>query len=160
VTAMSTLSLPLTELIHGNLSLLMQFSFSRRPLEELMESRFRGEWKYLNKALFSMATARAERACIELAMYVRMLDDTQRISEYLRQTKSLGFGRLIMKDKSDKELTMRDFANKVIHARAFRWDFNDEQNPILVCESHEQDKWVRAEVKVVSVAFFCGTLMS
>lgn len=157
---MSTLSLPLTELIHENLSLLMQFSFSRRPLEELMEGRFRGDWKYLNKALFSMATARAERACIELAMYLRMLDDAQMISEYLRQTKSPGFGRVVMKGKPDKELTMRDCANKIIHARAFRWDFNDDQDPVLVCESHEEDKWVRAEVKVVSVARFCGTLMS
>jgi len=38
-----------------------------------------------DRAAADWAAARAERACIELAMYVRMLDDAQRLSDYLKR---------------------------------------------------------------------------
>ena len=62
---MPEFSLPLTQLIHENLSILMNFSFSRRPLEELVETKFQGEWKYLRKALFTVSEQRADKRLLD-----------------------------------------------------------------------------------------------
>jgi len=50
---MSHFSLPLTRLVHENLSIVMCFAYSRKSLSKMVEgNKFMGEWKYLNKALF------------------------------------------------------------------------------------------------------------
>lgn len=58
-------TLPLTGLIHKNLSVVMTFAFSRVLLEQLRERRFPANWKYLDKALFRLAEQRAIKACID-----------------------------------------------------------------------------------------------
>lgn len=66
----------------------------------MIESKFLGEWKYLNKALFDVSAERAEKACLELALFLRMLDDEEKISAYHDATKNVpNCGRLIMKDE-------------------------------------------------------------
>jgi hypothetical protein len=156
----STFSLPLTQLIHENLSVIMTFCFSRHSLERLVDSRFQGEWKYLRKSLFEVSERRAEKACLELALFMRLLDDEQRMSEYLRQTGSKHtFGRLVMRDGSTRDLGLRDVANKIIHAAGLRWSRHAEDEPILLCDGSESEKWERAEINVVSLAAFCGELM-
>ena len=157
---MSKFSLPLTQLIHENLSIVMNFSFSRRPLEQLIKTKFDGEWKYLRKALFSMSEQRAEKACIELAIFMRLLDDQEDISGYLAQTSGRHFGNLLMKNKPSKRLKLRDVANKIIHASSLEWEFSTENRPILICHSQKAEKWIRAEVDIVAVAAFCGQLIS
>ena len=132
--------LPLTQLIHENLSILMNFSFSRRPLEELVETKFQGEWKYLRKALFTVSEQRAEKACLELAMFMRLLDDEENLSGYLEENSNYNFGRLIKSDGTNKSLSLRDVCNKIIHARDLKWDLSKSDNPILVCNSQETDK--------------------
>jgi len=52
---MSRFSLPITRLIHENLSIIMCFAYSQRPLENMVNVDFRGEWKYLNKTLFDIS---------------------------------------------------------------------------------------------------------
>jgi hypothetical protein len=157
---MARLSLPLTLLIHENLSIVMTFAFSRRPLERLKEEKFVGEWKYLGKALFDRPEARAEKACLELALFLRLLDDEEGLSEYLAKTDPDGFGRLILKNNSNRPLRMMDVANKIIHASGFRWDFATEGWPILICEPKKGQPWRRAEVEVVRVAKACGQIVS
>jgi len=159
---MSQFSLPLTQIIHENLSVVMNFAFSRQPLEKLVETNFRGEWKYLRKPLFSMSEQHAFKACIELAVFMRLLDDGENISGYLRQTGEPNFGRLIMKDKPDEELKLREVANKIIHASDLAWDLSTENKPILICSSRDTEKWgwIRAEIDVVTLAAFCGQLIS
>ncbi len=138
----------------------MNFCFSRKPLESLIDTRFSGEWKYLRKGLFTVAENRAEKACLDLAMYLRLLDDEEEISNYLRQTKSnVKFGQLILREKPKKELGLRDVANKIIHASALQWNLANENEPLLICHSREEGKWVRAEINIISLAGFCGTLM-
>jgi len=44
--------LPLTRLIHENFSILMMYAYSQPALARLLDTKFKGEWKYLNKALF------------------------------------------------------------------------------------------------------------
>ena len=107
-------SLPMTHLVHENLSVIMAFAFSRKPLERFME-RFAGEWKYLPKALFEIADQKAEKACLELALFLRLVDDEQGISGYYRQTGDRNFGRLILKNGQVDNLQLRDVCNKIIH---------------------------------------------
>src|SRR5262245_37333286 len=143
---MAKLSIPMTQLIHENLSILMSFAFSRRPLHHLLETKFLGNWKYLEKALIEMSDQRAQRACLELALLMRMLDDEEKFSARLSETKHQGFGRLVTAVDSAQQLGLRDVCNKIIHASSFAWDLSIEDNPILVCNSSEPQRWVRAEI--------------
>ena len=157
---MDRFSLPFTQFIHESLSVIMTFCFSRVAIEQIIEARFQGEWKYLEKGLFDVSEKRAKRACLELALYLRLLDDEEDMSRYLRQTETdIGFGRLVFSDKPDRELMLREVANKIIHASELQWDFATEEKPVLICMSREQEKWKRAEIDVVSLAAFCGQLM-
>jgi hypothetical protein len=155
----SRFSLPLTQLIHENLSVIMTFCFSREPLERLVDTRFQGEWKYLRKGLFEVSERRAQRACLELAMFMRLLDDDEGLSEHLLQMQStINFGRLIMKDGSEHALGLRDVANKIIHASTVSWNLQSPDQPVLVCVG-DTEKWARAEIDVVNLASYCGQLM-
>ena len=157
---MTKLSLPLTQLIHKNLSVLMTFCFSRNQLERLVETKFIGEWKYLRKGLFEVSEKRAEKACLELAMFLRLLDDTQQLSDFDKhKTIPLDYGKLIFTGKPEQILGLRDVCNKIIHASVLQWDFSDEYKPKLICTSREPEKWLRAEIDIVNLATFCGELM-
>ena len=156
---MSNFSLPLSRLVRENLSIIMDFCFARPGLEQLVDRKFHGEWKYLRKMLFEMSEERAGKAAIELAIFMRLLDDREDISSYLAG-QSWQFGRVVAKNKPDKIMRMREVANKIIHASHLKWDFSDAENPILVCIPQKKEKWERAEVKVVALAAFCGGLMS
>jgi len=157
---MGNFSLPLTQLIHENLSLVMNFCFARGPLVMLFGEKFKGEWKYLQKSLFEISEQRANKAALELAVYMRLLDDRDDLSGYLKKTSDSCFGRLIIDGKPDESLRMREVANKVIHASTLEWDVSKPDSPVLVCISLEKEKWLRAEVDVVALAAFCGGLMS
>ena len=157
---MSNFSLPLTTLVHENLSIVMNHCFSRKPLDALITGNFAGEWKYLHKALFSMSEQRAGKAALELALFLRLLDDRDDISGYMAQVSDWTFGRLLAKDKPAKTLRLRDVANKIIHAAELEWDLSKENNPMLICISQKKEKWLRAEVEVVALAVFCGVLIS
>jgi len=156
---MSKLSLPLTRLIHENLSIIVDFCFSRGPVDEVMES-FLGEWKYLRKTVYGISQERAEKAALELALFLRMLDDREGISGYLDQTQSnYGYGLLITEGESRQQLKMRDVPNKIIHASHFEWDFSEPKRPTLICHAQEPQRWIRAKIDIVAVAALCGQLM-
>lgn len=157
---MSRFSQPLTHLIHENLSVLVTFAFSRTPLESLRDSKFKGEWKYLDRALFTVSEQRAERACLELATFIRLLDDDENVGGYLRQTGGGSFGRVIKTGQPDEPLFIRDLTNKIIHAQQLNWDLTVHDNPKLICISRQPDRWFRAEVELVALAAFCGQLMA
>lgn len=156
---MATLSLPLTRLVHENLSVVMTFCFSRLALEKLLSTKFHGEWKYLRKGVLEVSEQRAEKACLELAMFLRILDDAEDLSGHLKDSKFPGFGKLHFSDKPVADLKMRDVCNKIIHASSLRWSFESPEKPILICESRETERWERAEVDVVTLAAYCGNLM-
>ena len=138
----------------------MTFAFSRVPLQSLRDNKFLGEWKYLDRALFTVSEQRAERACLELATFIRLLDDDENIADYLRQTGGDSFGRVIKKDQPDEPLYLRDMTNKIIHAHHLEWDFSICDDPKLVCISRQPERWFKAEVQVVALAAFCGQLMA
>ena len=90
-----------------------------------------------------------------------MLDDEQNIAAYHAATKNVpDCGKLIMKDGSVKVLTFREVANKVIHSSRLEWEFLKSPNPLLICHTADEEKWVRAEVDLVALAFVCGGFMS
>jgi hypothetical protein len=158
---MSHYSLPLTRLIHENLSIVMSFAYSRKPLSHLMDAKFKGEWKYLNKALFDVSAERADKACLELALFLRMFDDDERISDYHTATGNIpNCGRLILKDGSEKVLTFREVANKVLHSSELDWEFEKFPDPTLICQSRDAEKWLRAEIDISAVAAVCGHVIS
>jgi len=157
---MSRFSQPLTHLIHENLSVLITFAFSRVPLQSLRQKKFRGEWKYLDRALFAVSEQRAERACLELATFIRLLDEDEDIAGYLRQTEGDSFGRVIKKSQPDEPLYLRDLTNKIIHAHHLEWEFSSPDDPKFVCISRQPERWLKAEVEVVALSAFCGQLMA
>jgi hypothetical protein len=154
-------SLPLTRLVHENLSIVMCFAYSQKPLVEMTERRFLGEWKYLNKALFDLSALRAEKACFELALFLRMVDDEEKISHYHTATQNVpNCGKIVMKDKSERPLPFREVSNKIIHSSRLEWEFFNSPEPMLICHTREDEKWMRAEVDIIAVAGVCGQLMS
>jgi hypothetical protein len=157
---MSTFPLPLTQLVHENLSVVMTFAFSRAPLEQLVENKFLGEWKYLRKVLFDISESRAIKACIELAVYLRALDDEEKMSAWLKQNSGRTFGQVTSSDGATKPLALREVANKIIHAADFAWDFSTQNNPLLICKPRDNQRWTEAHIDIVAVAAFCGQLMS
>jgi hypothetical protein len=158
---MNKFSLPFTEMLHENLSIVMCFVYSRKPLKEMVERMFIGEWRYLQKALFDISAQRAEKACLELALVLRILDDELNFSEYEAQAgHPHDCGKLILKDGTEKALPFREVANKVIHASGLTWDFEKTPDPLMICHSRDEEKWLRAEVNIVSLAAVCGMFMS
>ncbi len=158
---MKKFSLPFTQMLHENLSIVMCFAYSRKPLNEMVERIFMGEWRYLYKALFDISEQRAEKACLELAVVARILDDELMFSEYEAQAgHTHDCGKLILKDGTEKALPFREVANKIIHASGLEWDFDKMPDPMLVLYCRDEEKWLRAEVNVVRLAAVCSMFMS
>lgn len=153
----------LTRLVHENISVVMSFAYSHRPLTELIDMRFMGYNKYLEIALFEIGEERANRAITELALLIRILDDEEKITNWDKQTgTNWRCGRLILENNNERELTnIREVSNKIIHTKTFEWDFS-ANDPRLICYARDSDtrKWVRAEVDLVAIAAFCGRFMS
>ncbi|HWR17976.1 MAG TPA: hypothetical protein VN577_24320 [Terriglobales bacterium] len=131
-------------------------------MEEMVGKKFVGQWRYLNEALFGISADWAEKACFELALFLRMLDDEEDVSAYHAQNECNipNCGRLILKNGSEKKLPFREVANKVLHSSSLEWDFSDTTDPKLLCNTRDDEKWLRAEVSVVSLAAVCGQFMS
>ena len=157
---MSNVSLPLTRLIHENLSVLMTFAFSRGSLQNLRRSTFEGDWEYLDFALFELSEIRAQKACLELAVFLRVVDDDVGLNERLRELRAAAVGRVLLEDGSVERLYLRDMTNKIMHASALSWDFTAPESPLLVCEGRDPKRWLRAEISIVDVAGHCGMLIS
>jgi hypothetical protein len=160
---MEKFPIQLTRLVHENLSTVMSFAYSRRPLIELIGTKFLGEWKYLGKAIFEISEEKANRAITELAVLLRILDDEEKITDYHKQIgKNWSCGRLILENGEVIELSFREFSNKIIHAKTFAWDFPEGEPPKLTCYARDDEarKWNKAEVDLVGLAGFCGQLMS
>lgn len=157
---MGKLPIPLAQLVQENLSIVMMHSFSRMPLEKLLQQKFIGDWKRLRRMVFESSEQRAVKACLELAIFLRALDDEQKISDYLAKTSGRTFGRVNKKGNSMEPLKLREVANKIIHASSFEWDFSIENRPLLICLPRDNQKWIRAEINIVLLAVFCGDLIA
>jgi hypothetical protein len=159
-------SLQATRLVHERFGTIMLFVYSRAELRKLIDQRFLGEWKYLHKALFEIPEEAATRALIDLALYIRLIDDDEErdLSNYYGDRHT--YGEVTDLDGSHKSLRIRDVANKIIHASRYEWVFpTGEADPRVVCFPSEDQlargyKWASATINLPNLGTFCGALMS
>jgi hypothetical protein len=86
----------------------MNYAYSHQPLAHLIENNFVGEWKYLCKALFDISEEKANRAIVELAVLLRILDDEEGITDYHKMIDStLNCGVLELRNGDTIKLTFR-----------------------------------------------------
>jgi len=138
----------------------MAYAFSTPVLSKWVRENFRGEWKYLHKALFEIPVERANFALLEFATQFRLLDDRHKISDYFKQTKYPPFGKVTKQDGTEEPLYFRDMTNKIMHSSAIEWELSDPDNPIIICHSPDPPRWLRVEIQISHLAFYCGGLMS
>src|SRR5260370_6543132 len=119
---------PVTALIQENFSIIMTFAFARTTLSNWLNNKFKGEWKYLWMACYELPETRANRALLEFATQLRLLDDEERLSDYLKQVDSAPFGR-VFKDKDiEEDLFLRDMTNKIIHCSRIEWETSQPED--------------------------------
>jgi hypothetical protein len=152
--------LPLARLIHENFSVIMAYAFSTPVLSKWVDDNFRGEWKYLNKALFEMPVERANLALLEFATQFRLLDDHHKLSDYFKQTKYPPLGKVTKQDRTEEPLYFRDMTNKIMHSSKIEWKLFNTKKPAIICHSPDPTRWVSAEIEIPVLAFYCGGLMS
>jgi hypothetical protein len=156
---MPTLALPIASLVRDNASVLMTFVYSRRHLEDLVKNRYVGEWGLIRETLLNLPQVRAERACLELALLLRYLDDEKALSAFAKEHANYCFGFLYRAGAAYSEpIFLRDVSNKIIHARSLSWEFQKEDRPLLVAHPRDSEKWQRAEIDVLNVVSVCGNL--
>jgi hypothetical protein len=155
---MSELSVRVVELVRKNTATLLMFAFSRQQLVEIAEQRLVGEWAAYRRTLLELPQARAERACFELALFLRQLDDDKRLSQHVVSHSNLQLGILSRAGKPDEPLPLRDVANKIIHSARFDWDFSQTGQPQLVCIPRDAERWTRANIDLLNLACVSGNL--
>lgn len=148
----------ITRLIHQNFSIVLSFAYSQPPLRKILDEQFRGEWKYLRKSVYELAETRADRALLEMATQLRILDNSEGTSDYLKQTGSAPFGKVIQGDGSSTDMHFRDMTNKIIHATAFVWEFDERNGPKIICVSNDPPRWKQAEIDLFRLIGFIGSL--
>ena len=152
---MNAFSLPLVAIVRENLSIMLDSCFARPHLQSLLDEEFVGEWKYLRSLALGHSEARANKVAVELALFLRLIDDREPGLEAVPP-----LGTLHLKNGETRVLGVRDVANKIIHASDLAWDLSQSKKPRLVCTSEDPERWERAEVEIVALAAFVGTMMA
>ncbi len=148
----------ITRLIHDNLWVVISFAFGQPAIARFVDARSKGEWKYLNKTI-ERAESRADRALLEMATQLRVLDDTGNLNSYFKQTEGPPMGVVIQEDGSETDLHFRDLTNKIMHAEKFEWQLSDSDNPTIICRSNDPTRWRSAEIDLTALMALIGGLM-
>lgn len=106
-----------------------------------------------------MSEVRADRALLEMATQLRVLDDAQNLSEYFKKTGKEALGTVVQVGGTVTELHFRDMTNKIIHAASFEWIFTDPESPVVICRPYDPGRWVSAEINLLAVMALVGGLM-
>jgi hypothetical protein len=149
----------ITRLIHDNLWVVISFAFGRPAIAKFVDERFAGEWKYLNKTIYERAEIRADRALLEMATQLRVLDDAEKLSSFFSQVKPQPMGVVVQGDGSKTDLHFRDLTNKIIHAEKFEWELSDPNNPKIICHSNDAKRWKSAEIDLTALMALIGMLI-
>jgi hypothetical protein len=159
--------LPLNRLLHDNMGTVVNFVFSYWPIIRLMKEKFVGYPKRFEEFALIVPGRNAIRACLEIAVIIRLIDDRSEIVKYLKQVNpaTLGcFGVVHRTDGAQEALTLRALTDKIIHAERRYWDLDVEQAPKLICtaadDQQQKHGWVKAEVDIINLAFFCDGLFT
>ncbi len=146
-----------TRLIHENFWTVLSFVLARPQAEKLIDEKFQGEWKYLRKSIYEEAEVRADRALLDMATQLRVLDDADGLSDRLRQRDTEPFGKVTQIDGSLTDMHFRDLTNKIMHAARFEWQMTDD--PAVLCHPHDEGRWILAEVRLLPLMALIGELM-
>jgi hypothetical protein len=149
----------ITRLIHENFWTVLSFAFGRPIVSQVVEERFLGEWKFLNKTVHGFAEVQADRALLAMATQIRVLDDAENVDAAYRTTNGRPLGEVIQADDTGTPIYLRDMTNKIMHAALFKWDFSSPKEPRIICISHDQSRWKEAYIDIVALMGLVGMLM-
>ena len=147
----------ITRLIHDNFWIILSFAFGQPAVGKVIDQKFCGEWKYLNKTVYEYAEVRADRALLEMATQLRVLDDAEKLNDYYKQTGRSPLGEVVQGDGNRTELHFRDMTNKVMHGIGYKWQLGDD--PKILVISNQPDRWHHAEISIVALMGLIGGLM-
>ncbi|MGC1890914.1 MAG: hypothetical protein WA709_33380 [Stellaceae bacterium] len=146
--------------MRGNWNL--PFVYSQAPINRQLRERFKEFWQHVEYFSYEVPCRNAIRACLEIAVLIRLIDDQHKIANFLERKQLRHFGLVYRTDETTTELTIRDLLNKIIHAKELSWDLSDERAPKLICTASDDQKskfkWIRAEVYIEHLMIFCGLL--
>lgn len=145
-------------LVHENFLIVMSFAVSRPVLAAIVETEFRGEWRSLKRTIYERGEIRADRALLEFATQLRILDDVESIADEFEKLKHPPLGFVIQADGSKTDLYLRDFTNKVIHSAHFEWVLQMNSAPRLICHSKSADRWKIAEINLIALMALVGQI--
>lgn len=149
----------LRRLIHDNLWVVISFAFAQPRIQKIMSARIKGSWPPLEKTVSEVAELRADRALIEMATQLRVLDDTHKIAEWQKNRPNpWPLGEVTQIGGKIEPLWFRDFTNKVLHAEKYEWNLSKEDDPRITIYPHDGLRWVSAEVNVVGMMMFVGEI--
>lgn len=159
-------SIPLNELVHEKLSIVMCYAYSRAPLEKMLKTNFKGDWRSLEKSLLEISRRRAEEACLSLAIFLRAFDEHEKLIKSMERAEANpGCGLVYMRSGSTKVLDARAAANKIIHAASFEWKISinppEPPPPVdLICHAHadESRDWTHARILLIPFSAVCGLI--
>jgi hypothetical protein len=110
----------ITRLIHDNFWTVLSYVLAQPPARALLEEKFKGEWRYLHKLIYERAEVRADRALLEMATQLRVLDDAEDLSAYFKASGKQPLGTVTQEDGSTTDMHFRDMTNKIMHAASFQ----------------------------------------
>jgi hypothetical protein len=147
----------ITRLIHDNFWIVLSFAFGQPAVGKVIDRKFKGEWKYLYKSVYENAEVRADRALLEMATQLRVLDDAEGLNDYFKQTKRPPFGYVIQGDGNRTEMHFRDMTNKLMHGVKYEWRLGGDP-PTIVVHSNEPARWHTAEISILALMGLIGSL--
>jgi hypothetical protein len=155
-------ALPLTRLVYDNMAIVVTFVYSQEPINRLLKEPLRDFWQHVENFSYEVPRRNAIRACLEIAVLIRLIDDQHKIANFLDRHKLRHFGVVYRTDETTTPLHIRELTNKIIHAKELSWDLSDERAPKLICTASDEQKskfkWTRAEVYIEHLVAFCGLL--
>jgi hypothetical protein len=150
-----------TAIIRENIGIMMTYAFSRKALEEYRSLHI-GDWKRLEYAIFVLPEKRATRACIELAVMLRALDEVATLASLRGKLFEALWGKFYDNAGEPQPLQFREALNKIIHAKSIKWDFTRPDIPVVVCEASQEQAdrygWTKAEIQIDTLGTACGML--
>jgi hypothetical protein len=153
-------ALPLTRLLHDNMAIVVSFVFSQASIKRLLKESLMDYWRHVENFSYVVPRRNAIRACLEIAVLIRLIDDKHKITDALEKLEIRNFGVVYRTDETTAVLSLRELTNKIIHAEDLSWDLFDEGAPKLICTSSDDQKrrfrWTRAEVDIGHLIIFCG----
>ncbi len=140
--------------IHENLSIVLTFAYSRPAIGGALQRRFKGDWKHLHTTIYEIGERRADRALLEMATQLRIIDDAEDFSSQFPHA----FGKVVQADGSETPLYFRDMTNKIMHGAMFKWQLRTE-SPYVVINSARPDRWKIAHLEMEALMAFIGLLV-